>query len=162
MQRTVPAWMAVIGAIVIAFVVTGLTISVLHFNIHSNIDGLAALATIIGGVGVFGGLVAGLFGLYSLTTVDDKIKVATDKLSEDAKKVLEKTQAAYAKELADYKTTIETRLADHLLDLSTYQNAKDESNILDAEQALQTIAPRFPLASQYLGESFWRATWQWA
>jgi len=83
MQKTVPVWMALIGAIFIA-VVTSLTISVLRFNIHPKIDGLAALGTVIGGVGVFGGLVTGFFSLYSLTTDDDKITTAIDALTSKA------------------------------------------------------------------------------
>lgn len=139
-------WTTSISAVVT--IILMVIASALHHSLPSlGALGLAGLASIVGGIATFGGIITGLIGLYSLTSINEKI------------------QEAIANEKKVWKSQLDEQLSIHMRAFSEYNRGLSESNIRRASECMENalkLELELPLVAEYMGTRFAEATFRWA
>ncbi|MCI0184845.1 tetratricopeptide repeat protein [Sulfoacidibacillus ferrooxidans] len=139
-------WMASISVIVTIILLV--IASALKYSLPAlGSLGLAGLASIVGGVATFGGIITGLIGLYSLGSINEKIEAAIDA----EKKV--------------WNSQINKQLSIHMRAVAEYNRGLSESDIRRASEYMESalrLQPELPLVSENIGTRFAEATFRWA
>lgn len=147
---TINKWLSIGWTVSISAIVSVLVIWITHTIDHTpstSTLGLVELSAIIGGVATFGGIVTGFIGLYSLTSINEKIN------------------QAIRREKSKWEGQIKQQLTLHFKAFSEYNAGISKFDIRETaehmEQALKYL-PSLPLVEEYMGFRFAEATFRWA
>lgn len=139
-------WVIAIS-IVVSVTVWGVASLFFHIPLALSQLGLAGLASIVGGIATIGGIATGLIGLYSLTSINEKID-----------KAIKMEKKSWQKQLNE-------EMVRNLRAFSEYNEGTVKSDIREAalcmEKALK-FQPELPLAAEHIGMRFSKATGEWA
>ncbi|QSO50907.1 hypothetical protein JZ785_18755 [Alicyclobacillus curvatus] len=143
-------WLSIGWTISISALVSVIVIWVAQTTYHtpnSSSPDLVELSAIIGGVATFGGIVTGFIGLYSLTSINERIN------------------QAIRREKSKWEGQIKRQLTQHFKAFSEYNKGISTADIRESsehmEQALIYL-PGLPLVEEYMGFRFADATFRWA
>lgn len=139
-------WVIAIS-IVVSVIVWGVASLFFHIPLALSQLGLAGLASIVGGIATIGGIATGLIGLYSLTSINEKID-----------KAIEMEKKSWQKQLHE-------EMVRNLHAFSEYNEGTVKNDIREAAQCMENalkFQPELPLAAEHMGMRFSKATCEWA
>ncbi len=113
-----------------------------------GVSGLATLGTLLGAIAVLGGLITALIGVFTLSSIDERILSAT------------------AKENARRNHELDERWSQYAFALEKYWAALNESDLVQAgkymDEAYQLSDQTLTVAAYGMFQRYWEATKTWA